>query len=429
MHITCLIPHKEKHKSLASVFERHTALYDGLSFVLSEKTTHVIGVDRDRHTMLDPAAAKPKVFMFDPAEAYSLRALDNDEDDDEEATGKDSAPTRHKLGWCRHALDKLLAPPAPITRMFRPVLQQTPLAAAALLRQVSGTYIVLDIENSPKSAECYIIGFVCGDSPAVQVVPIFGANRKLIYPRKDVATFIAALAQALSRNLVVAHNASFDLAMLAYRYRVPIPENVYDTMLAQHRIEPLLEKSLDHCIRYWLNCPSHKGDFVIPFTAEQYRQLAEYNAKDVFLTREIFLRQRDFISSRPGLRASVEQANSTVPMYLAAGIKGFYVPEDLLAKEKDKLQRRSDSLRALAKALARDLMPDFSPGSSQQCAKLFYEKLSYEPQGETASGRPQMNKAAMQKLRLRYPHNPLLRVILAYREVTKALSMFQFFSA
>ncbi len=59
---------------------------------------------------------------------------------------------------------------------------------------------------------------------------------------------LRALAVALRDNTVVIHNALFDLFVLAYRYGIPAPPNVYDTMLAHHRLFPEVEKSLGHCI-------------------------------------------------------------------------------------------------------------------------------------------------------------------------------------
>ena len=151
------------------------------------------------------------------------------------------------------------------------------------------------------------------------------------------------MAIAFRDNVVIGHNLGFDLLVLAYYYGIPFPKQVFDTMLAQHRLSPETEKSLGHCISLYLHLPYHKDEGIFtPHNQQQEQQLWAYNAKDVYTTyllRKQLLKSASFIR---GADISIKQANDSLRCYLTMTMLGCRLDTDNFCKVHDDFRREQE---------------------------------------------------------------------------------------
>jgi len=106
-----------------------------------------------------------------------------------------------------------------------------------------------------------------------------------------------------------------------------------------------------------------------------------------------------------------------------ANIQGFDIEKYKLAASQVKLQARIKLLIRIIRLLLDD--PKFNPDSPKQIVKYFHEKLMYKVVERTDSGAPSLGGKAMYTLALKYP-NPLIQLILYYREIQKEMVMSTF---
>lgn len=300
------------------------------------------------------------------------------------------------------------------------------------LNKTRNEEIFLDIEtDSNLSITCCGLGFADG---LVYVVPFVDyLYRK---PYHNLSKLVVALSRAIYCNTVVSHNgAAFDWFVLAFKYHIPISWKVYDTMLAQHRIFPEVEKSLGHCTSLWTFEPFHKDESYFNFsTSDQFNKLMQYCGKDVFTMMLIKKAQDEYVSTRPGLKASIEQVNKSVRPYLTMTLQGIHFKEDLRASivaENDRLMMQylrmikiligGETSRTLDRASKKGM-----PGSNKKCTEYFHTMLDYPVIARSPkTGKPSLGAKAMFKLRLKH-NNPVIDLILAYRGVQKETGSLQF---
>lgn len=363
---------------------------------------------------------KPATCTFDVQDAYDFKP----DEEEKEDNGKDATATRRKnwFFWIEADTLKLLRPEPPKVEVPSFVIRPNLGDHIRRLSTLRDSVIYLDIECDMDSDTLTVVGFAVNDSP-VFVVPVYQYNHKLAYDRATLLRFLATFSSALTRNRVVVHNSMFDLAYLATHYRLPFGRDIYDTMLAHKRFFSEIEKSLGHAISYWTWQPYHKdmGSQAKNFT--QQETMYRYNANDVFAMRLVYLAQQRRLAADHAMAASVAQANSSVYPYLLASLKGFAIEKFKLAASQVKLQARIKLLLRIIRLLIDD--PKFNPDSPKQIVKYFHDKLKYKVVERTDAGAPSLGGKAMYTLALKYP-NPLIQLILYYREIQKEMVMSTF---
>lgn len=353
-------------------------------------------------------------------------------EDEEEATGKTHGKTS-RSNW-RFWLQKDTKKAIRIAREgisrrvtghgFRPEYYPEINRINKLLSETSGQHLYLDIETD-YSRNLLCVGF-CFDAGNVFVVPVFRYNSGLAYDTISLCKFFRALSLAMQRNTVVAHNGfGFDYLVLAWRYKILVGRFYYDTMIAQHRCYPEVEKSLGHCISLWTDEPYHKAEGIIPpHNREQEEQLWSYNAKDVATTRLIKAQIDKHASSDAGLEASIRQGNSMIYSYLVTSLLGVSFDQVARAKvieNNDKMM--TQYLRMMRLLIGRD----FLPTSNKQCTEYFHETLGYDVLNRSPKTKaPSWGEKVIQKLKLKHPENPVLDLCLLYRAVKKETGSFGF---
>ncbi|CAK0776612.1 hypothetical protein CCP2SC5_740004 [Azospirillaceae bacterium] len=366
----------------------------------------------------------PAVCTFSPQDCCDPRNFEGSaEDDGDEGTGKDTAPTafRNYRGWFAQDVKKLRCNiPNHADPSCRREAARSPLVVMCLLKAIpAGSTIYFDIESNIRTnmLSCWSIN--CNHVAFGHLVYDY---RGQLQPM--AVEVLAELAQVFERTTVVIHNSSFDLPFLACFHGIPFGRQIRDTMLQHHRLFPELEKSLAHCISLYTNLPNHKGMSINEtHNYDQDSRLLEYNLQDVVALRAVDVGQSQVAASLAGAQASIDQVNRSIYPYLIAGMHGIRV---------DPGERMMAQLNGAAKAaqlerIARVLVGwDIELASNPQAIRYFHTQMEYDAVDKTATGAPSLKGAALYKLKLKYPHNPMLDVLLRFRETAKATSMLHF---
>jgi len=293
--------------------------------------------------------------------------------------------------------------------------------AIDLLMRVKGADLCVDIEtDSARNITC--LGFMFAGHP-VYVVPFTRYDYTPAYRVRELCRFVQSLAVAMRDNVVVAHNASYDLLVLAMGYNIPFGRRVYDTMLAQHRCFPEVEKSLGHCCSLWLDEPYHKNDGVfMPNNVAQEKMLWMYNAKDVATTYAVKKAIDVYAPTQQGLVESIAQTQSQVPAYLTCSLHGMRYSLSALETIRDhNVALIAQYLRVLRILVGHDLLPT----SPKQVAKYLFDELGYSPISRGKAG-PKADSKSMLQLRLKHPDNAVITLVLACRSLRKELGTLKF---
>jgi DNA polymerase I-like protein with 3'-5' exonuclease and polymerase domains len=374
-----------------------------------------------RGTLLN-VFGKDATCTFDVQDAYDFKSQETDTRDE---NSKDTTSTRKQnwFFWIEADTRKILRSEKPkvlhATVHVKPVIS----TIIASLVKCNNKTLYLDIECDMASDTLTCVGFAVDESP-VFVVPIYRYDGTLAYDRKDILRFLWELGEAFTRNKVVIHNSQFDLAYLTTKYRIKFGKDIFDTMLAHQRCYSEIEKSLGHAISLWTWQPYHKDMGSQARSAEQERRMHQYNGLDVFSMRLVKKAIEQHAASVPGLAESIKQANASLYPYLLAGLHGFKVHESTLATHKVTVAAELEQLTRIMRIMTGD--KKFNPDSPKQVVKYFHDKLCYKVMARSDSGAPSLGSKPLYQLALKYP-NPLIQVLLRYRELSMESTMSTFF--
>jgi len=365
------------------------------------------------------------VVAYYPQDCCDHRNIEGAGDDDDDDGGserdtKDASPTKrgnHRF-WTAWHVQKLLHG-VPVNE-GRPNVHVYPSSGelVKVLSTIKNEDLYLDIETSRQHRAITCIGFSSTSLfPKVYVVPVYNYSGGLAY--RDFSTIYRALAVALLKNTVVIHNSMFDLTVLHGFYRFPLPSRIYDTMLANHRAFPEVEKSLSHVIAQWTWQPYHKDQICEAFNSKTEQQLWQYNAKDVFNLKLIKDAQLNYAKDKPGLLDSIAQANSMVGPYLANTLTGLRLNRVQQLETSTHLTLAAQQYARICSIL---VGKTFNPGSPPQCKAFFHDVLHYPVVAKSDTGGAKLGRKQFYQLMLKH-NNPLIPVILRYRKAAKDLSM------
>ena len=364
------------------------------------------------------------VATFDIEDAWHfMQAEDetNDKEEPEDAGGSTVRPA-NQLFWVQADICKLLHPlrvvPSPKIHTM-PNLDRV----MGYLDASNNQLLTIDIETRREDRTLSCIGFKLPDTPAI-VVPIYDYRGELAYDKTRLLQFFRSLILAMHRNVLVLHNAMFDLLVLASKYRCSFGHRIFDTMLMTHRVFPEIEKSLGHSIRLWLNHPWHKDENIeTPKNRQQQAQHWNYNGLDVLRTEELYYALQEVGQCYPLLGSSMCSSCASIYPYALATLRGMAIDLPELTKQRMEADRRTQALTRVCRILSGD--KEFNPASSVQCAKYFYDELYYKVSRWTPERKPSADSKALYELATKYP-NPLLRAIIAARISAKEVSNLNF---
>jgi hypothetical protein len=286
-----------------------------------------------------------------------------------------------------------------------------------LLQTTKGCDLYFDMETDFYSMDMRCFAFSFSNKPQdVYVVPVLDTNYKPAY--SNICQIFRALAVGIRDNCLVAHNgSSFDFPVLAYKYRIPIGRRVFDTLVANHRIYPTIEKSLGHCVSYWTYEPYHKNEGIHGYhTGEQARQLYLYCGKDVFTMYLVKKAQLEFAQQDAGLQASIQQAMDAIRPYMITSLLGIkFDNTKRMAKIKENDRKMYQYLRIMRMLCGPKVEPLIS---NKKCVEYFHNVMGYPVQKRTKKNQPSLAQDALYKLRLKV-ESPVIDFLIKYRETQK----------
>jgi len=284
------------------------------------------------------------------------------------------------------------------------------------LSTLKGEILFLDIETL-ESCDMSCFGFSFSSSSKIYVVPVNNYNGEHGYDPSILGEIFRALAIAMRDNIVVAHNAMFDLSVLADKYKLCWGRKIEDTMLMHHRIFPEVEKSLGHCISLYTDLPYHKGEGVFePLSNKQQNSLWEYNGKDIY-TLKILHGEIKAYAEIYGLQDSLEQVNSSISPYLTISHTGISYNKIKMLDIVDDCARRMLCVADVIEFLAGYYL---NPNSPKQVSQYLYKDMGYKRPMKDIT-----NSKNLYKL-LTKIENPVITLILYYRELGKLCGTFKF---
>lgn len=349
--------------------------------------------------------------------------------------------------WLRKDVERakqLIKSGIPI-RPFEPNYHIYPpsLLACKILRETKNQFFYVDIETDPThNILCFSFSFAdfsTGKKIAdIYAIPILSYDYSHAY--SNCGYVLSSVAIAFRDNCAVAHNgAAYDFFQFANKLKIAVGKRCYDTMIAHHRCYPEVEKSLGHCMSIW--CPSesyHKdenGGWQTYTSPQGMTRMLEYNAKDVYGMMLLHLAIEEYAKKKPGLKESIDQANASIRPFLISSLQGIKYDQSLLetqVKENDRLMIQY--VRMLEILIGKDKLKEIRgkgksamPNSNTQCCKYFHEMMHYPVLRKSEkTGKPSLGKELMFKLKLKYPEQAVIDIIIAYREVLKETGTLSF---
>jgi len=288
------------------------------------------------------------------------------------------------------------------------------------LSSATDDVLYFDIEvDKFKNITC--LGLMLESQQGVYVIPWKRYDNQLAYSHLAFAKFLQALALAFSRNRIVVHNSCFDLFVMAWRYKIPFPRNVWDTMLAWHRCYPEIDKSLGHLISYYTNFPYHKSEGIFdPKSSAQEQQLWNYNAKDIYTMAAVYKAQIAEVAKLGGaVENSITNVNSYIRPYLTMSFKGAKIDKVALVKRYETLTLKRQQLERCLGIITR--RNELNPRSSQQVKEYFYEQQMWE----CPNDKKPTDKKTLYKLYIKNPY-PSVRLVSYIRAIGKLASSMKF---
>ena len=358
-----------------------------------------------------PQDAFDRKNYFNPNEEYIKGS-----DDDKVTHGR--TKRQNWKFWLRKDLKKacryLLVKPR--IQDFREVIYPELETVVKDLTETKGKDLFFDVETmSDLTLTCF--GYAWSEAEAT-CVPMYEIPRQAYYyGGQGTARILRALAVAFRDNTVVIHNALFDLFVMAHKYGIPYPRKVYDTMLSHHRLQPEVEKSLGHCISLYIDREYHKNEGVFePRNQQQILSLYHYNAKDV-ISLALLKPKLELHAKQLYAEESIQQVNESITPYLTAIFQGLNYNKQGL---EDKIVYNTRYCAQISRMLRLLVGYELNPNSPKQVSNYLYKGMQYRKPTKDLT-----NEKTLLQLRLKHP-NPVLTLILKYREVAKQSGQLKF---
>lgn len=349
-----------------------------------------------------------------------------------ESKGRGSTARSNYMFWVKQDVKKalrILANGGKLPSEFWPtpeyILRPSSQELINVLSKTKNDVLHIDIETDFITLDIRCIAFAFESSPSrVYIFQVLDTNYKPAYD--NLPHIFRALCIAFRDNTTVAHNgAMFDFLVFAYKYRIPVGRKLYDTLVAQSRIYPVVEKSLGHCVSLYTYQPYHKNEGVHSYGNEyQARQLMEYCGKDVYTMMLVKRGQQELMEKDEGLRNSIIQANRAVrPMLITTYTGMKYDEEARQAWIKENDRKMMQYLRIMKILMGDDVQPLIS---NKKDVEYFHNRLGYKAVDKTPNGAPSLKGEALLKLKAQYPKNVVIDFLIRYRETKKETGTLQF---
>ena len=369
------------------------------------------------------------ICTYSPQEAFDRKnyAGEDESEYEDDSIGKSHGKTKRKNWrfWLYNDLQKTkrwlkgeykYSDQNHQNHLFKIVIYPDIQQLSEILKQSRDKEIVVDIETR-KDFHLTCIGLKIDSF--VYVVPIHLYDGSLAYDINYIRKFIQSLAICfcINNNAIVGHNLAFDLFILCWKYKIPFPKKVFDTMLSWHRCYPEVEKSLGHLTSFFLDRPYHKNDGGYePKSQQQDQSLWQYNAADI-ITTSLIREELKTLIAKLDVQTSVNQVNAGVRPYLIMQYQGMKIDTEAFVRRFDELEFQAEQYGRCLKIITKS---NLNPRSPQQVAKYLYIDL-----GLPLPHKDPTNEKQLLRL-LTKAEVPSVKLILAYRKCRKLASSLKF---
>lgn len=373
------------------------------------------------------------IATYHPIDCWDFTRVEGDDDDDEDGgDDKDVIGTKRSnyFAWAMKDFWKLVTRAQPLWD-YHPMPTPTYIRASHatisewLENLPAGSRLTLDIECRIQDHILDVIGLRANGR--AYVAPIYMPNDRLAFESPAaLGRFWRALARTFLRKdvIIVGHNLSFDIAVLAVHAGLPVPYRMFDTMIAMHRQEPFTEKSLSHAIAMYLNTArNHKADICPNVSMANFERLCQYNSEDLLRTEQIMDAQLVLMDRFSELADAINAGNELLHATLMMSLTGIPTCTEATQLAAADHRLRAEQFKRVAAILTN--IPDFNPASPDQVADYFYGQLQYPVTEVTETGAPATSAKALYGLQIAQ-NNPLIPVIIEHRESKKAATSMEF---
>jgi len=383
-----------------------------------------------------PRTGRPHMAIatYHPIDCWDLVAEESDDDEeDDEPEDKDVGGTKRRnfLAWAVRDFAKLISQDGPDWRLDplpNPTYNKyaTATDCANWLNSLpAGTFLTIDIECRIPDFVLDCIGFRANGQSFV--VGCYKPDNTMAFSsRIELAKFWRAMVTLFRRRdiTICGHNLGFDLSVLALGWGLPLPYNLYDTMIAAHRADPIMEKSLSHCISHLLYTPrNHKADICPNVSFTNFARLCQYNSEDVVRTEQLRIATEERYRSREDIIKAIRQGNELLHSTLMMSLTGIETDAAKIAQTRDFLMRKATQLRRVLQILTG--LPEFNPGSPDQVAAFLYDTLKYPVLEYTEAGGRATGAKILYTLQTKQ-NNPIFPLLVGYKETRKAATAMDF---
>lgn len=302
---------------------------------------------------------------------------------------------------------------------IRPTFALTQATLSALLTQAASgnpLKLAVDIETIARRISCIGIAWNVREALCIPFMTLDGHY----WSEQEEIEISFLLKELLTHPLVevIGQNFNYDNQYFA-RYLGYIPNQTFDTMIAQHVLFPGIPKSLDflssiycHYHRYWKD---EINDYTrLPENMEQYWT---YNCKDVCVTFEVALVLENLLD-HVGRRPQYDFMQATARSALRTMLYGMRIDQ------KSRSAVAGELMQAIAEydALIQDIVGfPLNVGSPKQMQDFFYGDLKLPLQIDRKTKRPTLNAKALAALAEK---EPLLRPLVELIDKKRSLGVF-----
>lgn len=287
---------------------------------------------------------------------------------------------------------------------------------------ISCDYVSCDIETLFGGGETVLWCLGFAKSPSEAFVIPFIRGGKFAWSTEDEATLLYWISKVfLSKAIKIFQGGMYDLAILGRYYGLRLREGTYgDTMFCHHSSYPFLRKSLELLCSMYTTEPYYKDEGKISLGRRNDEGEFRYNAKDCCVTREIYpitVRNAKELGTWEGYKRTM----SILPSHLAMTIRGIKVDQD---KQKELGKIFSEKATKAHSFIEAKTGMSINLNSSDQKRKLLYGLLGLQIQFDPKTKKPTTNKDALNKLKKKYPKQPVLAQLLDYQKYAKLASTY-----
>lgn len=202
----------------------------------------------------------------------------------------------------------------------------------------------------------------------------------LDFPTHDKAAILRSLSRVLGSADIpkVLQNSLYDNFCLQWKWKMPIRNVVFDTMLAGWEIYPELEKGLGVQSSIYTEQPYYKFERKIADKLTHYR----YCITDAIVTREIAEKQIQILT--PKARNHFEFNMQLLPAVNYMELRGIRYDVEKAATRLREVQSEQSQIQSVINARAGQ---DLNVNSPKQMTNVLYTKLGYEKQYAKEKGR------------------------------------------